>query len=119
VYHHLQLVQSKNLLVAARERLSAMEDTRRMTKLITRLFGPPERIGCSKHFLSYLYRWTIFGNTRYKIYLHRSCGSVPNEDLCRYPKRFISLGIAESPNPNSAQATGPEAAWTLLIGKCP
>jgi hypothetical protein len=88
-----------------------------MTQLITRLFGPPERIGNSTHFLTHICRWTILGNTRYKIYLDHSCGSVRNEDLSCYPKRFLSLGIAESRDSKNAQAPGLDAAWTFLISK--
>jgi hypothetical protein len=92
------------------------QDARHMTKLINRLFGQPERIG-TKHLLSHVYRWTIFVNTHYKIYLDHSYGNVPIGALSRYPKRFISLGLAESPNSNNVQAPDPVAAWMLLIGK--
>lgn len=42
---------------------------------------------------TYLYRWTLFRATNWRIYLHHFVGEDWSRDLHDHPKRFISIGL--------------------------
>jgi hypothetical protein len=91
-----------------------------MTRLVTKLLGPPEQIDTLARFPGHLHRWMIFGTQNFKVYLHHSFNEDLNLDLCNYPRRFISLGIANSHIKDSAsalKALSERAAWMVLIAK--
>lgn len=68
-----------------------------MTKLLTRLLGPPEEINGAGRCKTYLYRWFLFGTPGkafpLKAYLHHFVGNDWSRDLHDHPKRFISVGL--------------------------
>jgi hypothetical protein len=91
-----------------------------IASLATKLLGTPEEISghnpCANG-----YRWTIFGNDRFPLYLYRFIG-----DACSgagdFPKRFFSVGLIKPRVKESAkelEAFSNLAAWMLLIGKPP
>lgn len=89
-----------------------------MTRLATKLLGPPEEIGDSNPRAS-RYRWTIFGNHHFKLYLYRFIGDRGSGDH-DYPRRFISVALVKSCVEEAAkelEAFPNLAAWTLLIDR--
>ena len=93
-----------------------------MTNLVTKLLGPPEEVGAYSRFPALLHRWFIFGNQRFKVYLHHSSQADLTADLRPYPERLISIGLANSPAEDSGEVlgtSGGRAAWMVLITKSP
>jgi hypothetical protein len=90
-----------------------------MMHLVTKLFGPPREIDACAHFPNHLYRWTIFGNSRLEVFLDRFVGDDWSGDPDAYPRKFISIGLAESAThaPQKLIASQDRAGWMLLIGK--
>jgi hypothetical protein len=91
-----------------------------ITNLVTKLLGPPEEINGSDRSPIRLQRWVVFGNRHLTIYLHHVFGSTCDEDLRNYPRRFISVGLAESYLEDAAKGLDvfpDQAAWMVLIGK--
>ena len=91
-----------------------------ITSLVTKLLGPPVELVENTAHPTRLYRWMIFGNKRFKVYLHHSLGDDWNENLCRDPKRFISVGIVKSclvDGPRGIDILPDRAAWMVSIGK--
>jgi len=91
-----------------------------MTRLITKLFGPPEEIHAWNPCTTRFHRWTIFGSHGFKVYLHHSFGEDCSRDLHTYSKRFISVGFVRSYEYDSGEelpAFPDQAAWMVLIAK--
>jgi len=91
-----------------------------ITNLVTKLLGPPEEFIENAAHPTHLYRWMIFGNKRFRVYLHHSLGDDWNENLCREPKSFISLGFVKSgleDGPRGIDILSDRAAWMVLIGR--
>ena len=89
-----------------------------ITRLATMLLGPLEEIGGTNSRAG-RYRWTIFGNHHFKLYLYRFIGDRGSGDD-DYPGRFISVGLVKSYVEETAkdlEAFPNLAAWMLLIGK--
>jgi len=89
-----------------------------MSRLVTRLFGPPQEITTVP---THLYRWKIFGNKRLRVYLEHACGSDWSGEVGTYPKRFLGVGFAESTMDETAaqlELFYDRAAWTVLIERC-
>ena len=84
-----------------------------MTGLVTRLFGPPEEITACGQPPTRLYRWKILGGKRLTVYIHHSFGADWSSALNSYPRRFISVGFAESGWEDKLR----EVAWMVLIGR--
>jgi hypothetical protein len=89
-----------------------------IASLATKLLGTPEEISgdnpCANG-----YRWTIFGNHRFTLYLYRFIGDGWSS-ASDFPKRFISVGLVKPYVEESAkelEAFSSLAAWMLLIGK--
>jgi len=87
-----------------------------MTGLLTKLLGPPQEIGARGHCSSHLYRWTLVERNQYKVYLEHSIGGTVHRDLGSYPKRFVSVGLADSRDGKNFQSLPDDNAWMLLIG---
>jgi hypothetical protein len=102
---------------AARDhRVSIVE----MTSLVTKLLGPPEDVDTCARFPGHVHRWMIFGNQRFKVYLHHSSNEDLSADLLSYPERLISIGFVNSYSDNSVGARDAcvdRATWMLLIAK--
>ena len=91
-----------------------------MTRLVTKLLGPPEEVDTLARFPAHLHRWMIFGTQHFKVYLHHSFNNDVTVDLCNYPERFISFGVVNSGVENSAgtpDTIADRAAWMVLIAK--
>jgi hypothetical protein len=91
-----------------------------MTTLITKMLGPPEEIDAWDSCSTHLYRWTIFGNKRFNVYLDHFVGEHWSGNLHSYPDHFISVGLAESyptETRNALNAFANRAAWMVLIGE--
>jgi hypothetical protein len=87
-----------------------------MTRLVTKLLGPPEEI---TRFSNHLHRWRIFGNRRLRVYLEHCYGTDWSADIGNYPERFLGVGFAESNMDETAaqlELFYDRAAWTVLIG---
>jgi len=90
-----------------------------MTSVITKLLGPPQEVGICTPFPVRLHRWVVFGNQRFKVYLHHSShADLTVVDLFLYPKRFLSFGVVTSDAKNSGGVLNPsedQAAWMIMI----
>jgi|SRR5579884_2318593 len=90
-----------------------------MKSLVTKLLGPPEEIGMYGRPSNHDRRWMIFGNQRFKVYLHHSPHDASGLDLGPYPERLISIGFAKSYTGISTDAlhAGDREAWILLLAR--
>ena len=91
-----------------------------MSNLVTKLLGPAEEVDTCTSFPTHVRRWKIFGNRRFKVYLHHSCNEDWAVDLRPYPTRFISIGLVHSCQDHSdadVEAHANRAAWMVLIAK--
>ena len=91
-----------------------------ITSLIAKLLGPPQEVGICTPFPVRLRRWMIFGNQRFKVYLHHSSHAdlTVVDLLLLYPQRFFSFGIATLDANNSGEvldACEDQGAWMILI----
>jgi hypothetical protein len=89
-----------------------------MTSLVTKLLGRPEHVdACSP---SHTCRWMIFGNQRFRVYLHHSSSEDLAVEFSRYPHRFISIGLARSHTNNPCgvlETCRDHATWMVLIAR--
>ena len=93
-----------------------------LTSLVTKLLGAPEEVDTCARFRGHLHRWTIFANQRFMVYLHHSSNEGLTADLHSYPKRFLSIGLVDSYEGDSAGEVAPFAdrtSWMVLITKSP
>jgi hypothetical protein len=91
-----------------------------MTGLATKLFGIPEEIVIGKPCPSHLYRWTIFGNTHFKVCLQHTIGNDGSREFYQDPMPFISVGVAQrlcTAGVPQREVISCRAAWMVLIGK--
>jgi hypothetical protein len=91
-----------------------------MTSFVTKLLGPPEEVDTCARSRGHVHRWMIFGNQRFKLYLHHSSNEDLSVDLLSYPDRLVSIGFANSYSDNSVGARDAcvdRATWMLLIAK--
>ena len=89
-----------------------------MSDLVTKLLGPAEEVDTCACFPTHLRRWMIFGNRRFKVYLHHSCDEDWAVDLRPYPARLISIGLVNSCVDHSDAGLEPYAnrvAWMVLV----
>lgn len=76
------------------------------TRILNRMFGPPEEINGGHQCPTYLYRWIVFGKRKpprpdgrkrweppFKVYIHHFVADDWSLDLHDHPKRFISIGL--------------------------
>jgi hypothetical protein len=93
-----------------------------MTALVTKLLGPPEKVGPFSFFPTRPRRWMIFETRYFKVYLHHAYDNDLDVELRAYPEQFISFGFGSSDRKNSAptpNAGSDSAAWMMLITKSP
>jgi hypothetical protein len=89
-----------------------------MTRLVTKLLGPPEEIDTLTRFSAHLHRWMICGTQHFKVYLHHSLNEDLTVNLCNYPERFISFGFVNSYEDSAGTlAFSDRSAWMVLIAK--
>jgi hypothetical protein len=88
--------------------------------LATKLFGIHEEIVIGKPGPSHLYRWTIFGNTHFKVCLQHTIGNDGSREFYPDPMPFISVGVAQrlcTAQVPQGEVISSRAAWMVLIGK--
>lgn len=93
-----------------------------ITRLVTKLLGPPDNIDTSARLSGHVQRWMIFGNQRFRVYVHHSSREDLSLDLCTYPERLISIGLVNSWTKDSREVLetgGNGAAWMVLIARLP
>ena len=91
-----------------------------MRYLVTKLLGPPEEVDTCARFPGYLHRWIVFGNQRFKVYLHHSFNEDLAVDLLPYPERLISIGLVNSYRDDydeAPDACTDRATWMVVIAK--